>query len=213
VSTTLADRYPHKMRRAQPTLVGKVRLVQPFPPEYIWLLWKWSDPVWFRIADDFTPHDPVAYVEWQECIEAQDNTLSWGVYRGDELGGLIRAVVDPLRPWQADLHVLFKKDFWGRHNTVPAMLLVFAELLGPRGLKKLNTATFASNSAINSLIAEIGGVKEGVRRRATLKDGKLVDMVLYGMTPEDFEARLHDESALMTLLHANAEVPAAKGVN
>lgn len=191
-------------RRERPVLIGNVRVVTPFPATAYPQLWRWSQAVWDRLADDLTPNTAESFIPWQESIDRQQNVITWGVYRGPELGGLIRFIVDPLHPWMGDGHCLFKKDFYGQVTTVPALVSVIRELFNERGLKKINMATYKSNHAIRSLLVFLGARVEGEIRRVYMQHGELVDTVIHGMIPEDLADAIRDNPKLAVLCKEGA---------
>ncbi len=188
-----------KRRRERPVLIGKVKLVAPYPSEAYFRLYTWSKDVWSRISDDVTPTDPAEYVAWQEAVDRAENVLTWGVMRGPELGGFIRFILDPAHPWMGEGHSLFKRDFWGRETTVPALVGVCRELFNDRGIKKLNMTTFPSNHAMKGLLKSIGARQEGEIRRVYQQGGKLVSAVIHGLIPEEMEEALRDNPSLEAL--------------
>jgi len=60
---------------------------------------------------------------------------------------------------------------------------------GEVGLAKLNCEVLASNPAVVRLHQKFGFTLEGVRRQNVLKDGQRLDVVLLGITAEEWQAR------------------------
>jgi RimJ/RimL family protein N-acetyltransferase len=174
-------------------------MVEPFP-EYAWPeVWVWMEDFRRRIIDDFGPQTLEAWVEFGQGVAARART--WGVFRGEELGGLI--TFERQSPVMGISHAIFKQSFWGRATTVRAMREVYGKLFsegtGDRGqeeagdkiarptLQKIASVVFEDNHAMRDLARRGGAVEEGVFRGHTVREGKLVAMVAIGLTKGDFE--------------------------
>lgn len=122
------------------------------------------------------------FVDWWEA--GMDRRKTWGVYRDDELGGLI--VAETLNPATAAAHCIFAKHFWGEQTTVPALQMAFGELF-ESGVSRIMGTPFAHNSNMIALAKKIGFQREGTLRSHTMQGGKPVDAVVMGLLKEDFE--------------------------
>ena len=49
------------------------------------IAWSWLNAEWDSISDDFFPRDPESYF----IIRERQGAINFGVWRGDEVGGLI----------------------------------------------------------------------------------------------------------------------------
>lgn len=160
----------------------EISLVTPFPLRSIPRIWSWIEASRHTIADDFAPKTLEDFIDlW--ATRAKNGTRSWGVMRDGELGGVITS--SPISPVVADLHCIFKKEFWGHKTTVPAtrmaMEKVFAEV------PKITSLVFSDNHAIlGNFLGKLNGVKEGVLTAQTMRDGKPTDMVLVAIHREAF---------------------------
>lgn len=155
----------------------------PFP-DHAWpRVWTWIQSFRARVCDDFAPKTLDEFVE--QSIERAKRERTWGVYRDDELGGLI--TFHQINPVTGVSHVLFKRSFWGEATTIPAITAVYRELFAA-GVRKISSAVFADNHAILSLARKIGAREEGLLRQHTQRDGRMVDMVALGLLKEDFDA-------------------------
>lgn len=157
-----------------------VRVESPFPEHAVPRTWTWAQEFRSRVADDFGPQTLHAFMEaWQ----AKDQR-TWGVWRGDELGGMV--TVEPISPLVVSSHCLFKKSFWGHETTLPALQQVFREVFGA-GVHKVFSLVFSDNHQMIGLAKKLGFVREGVLRRQTLRNGKLIDQVALGLLATEFD--------------------------
>lgn len=135
------------------------------------------------VMDDFAPQNMEAFVE--QRMQAAGFELTYGVAKGDELGGLI--TVQPLSTHLASAHFLFKKSFWGSDTTLPAIRTVLGGVF-EMGFEKITSIAFAENFQLLALVRKLGGMKEGHLRRNTMRKGKASDQMVLGLLREDFEA-------------------------
>lgn len=163
-----------------------VRVESPFPAYALPRVWLWIEEFRDRIADDFAPQTRDEFVD-QWAIAAADKTRkSWGVWRNDDLGGLVIWQPDPRIPGLGKSNAVFKKSFWGRTTARPALAEIYMELFAS-GVRKIQTAPFRSNNAVISLAKSLGARSEGVFERHTLRRGKWVDVARLAIFKEDFD--------------------------
>ena len=159
-----------------------LRLERPFPEYALPRVWTWIEDFRHRVADDFSPKTLAEFMlHWRE---REPFRKTWGVWRGEDLGGLI--VFEAWQPGVGTSHALFKRSFWGRSTTLAALELVYAELF-ESGVRKVVSFPFRGNNAIIALGKSLGAVSEGVLKRQTLRDGKPVDVLVLSLFKEDFE--------------------------
>lgn len=168
-----------------------VSVQSPFPLHAVPRIWAWIQDFRWRVSDDFAPATEEEFVEaWMSRLEVQ---RSWAVYRDGELGGLVTAAQET--PVVAIAHCLFAKRFWGHETTIPALRLAFGEVYRDLGVSKISSLAFEDNVQLIHLVRKLGGEKEGVLRKHTRRQGKLVNMIALGMLREDFEAAMKQEAA------------------
>lgn len=196
--------------------MNKIGLVTPFPA-YAWpRVWGWLNAVRSRVADDWAPSTIEEFVDQQVAHEA-DGRISFGVMRGSELGGLIVCQRAHAQAISADVHFLFKKSFFGRSHTTPALTQAF-DLLFDGGLLTLRGEVFYDNSSIRAVMRDLGAQEYGIPpsperiRKAerhgkrpptvsaipniTLRDGEPIGVIGLVLTREDFEdARRRNDSS------------------
>lgn len=156
-----------------------VEVRSPFPEHSIPRIWGWMQRFRSRVADDFGPGSLEEFVDW--FLGADQRT--WGVYRDGELGGVV--VIQPQNPIAVVSHCIFKREFWGRKTTRPALEQVYREVFDS-GVLRIGARIFADNQAIKALALEMGAKQEGTTRDATMRGGKPVDMIGLGLLREDF---------------------------
>ncbi len=171
-------------------MTSQITVSSPFPSSEWFSVYHWitQGGMWDHIADDNVPRDVEGFCALQESLDTVGR-ISWGISRDGILGGFVLLEPDPLRPWIVHCHCLFRKEFWGRKTTIPALRQVAAEIFSA-GVERIEMRVFTSNRAIRALIPILGGVEEGVIRNQTKQNGNPIDMAVYGLNKADFEAAL-----------------------
>lgn len=154
----------------------------PFPHYALPRVWGWIGESRRQTQDDFSVDTLNAFVgEWEAADAAGRST--WAVWRDGELGGAVTS--RRINPACADAHCIFKRSFWGHETTAQALQLVFKEVFAD-GVLKITAWAYYDNHALLGLVRKLGFQKEGVLRKQTRRKGEMIDVVLIGLTKEDF---------------------------
>jgi RimJ/RimL family protein N-acetyltransferase len=165
-----------------------ISVVKPFPPNAVPRIWRWMSDVPCRVCDDFAP---CTLEEFLAQWEQRRGVDTWGVLRNGELGGYVS--FEKLTPVVGTVHVLFKRSFWGRGTTIPALELVYAQAFEQSGVSKILSLVFRDNHAIRALARHVGAREEGIFRNHTMRNGKPVDMVAIGLLKGEFLSWLNSQ--------------------
>ena len=154
-----------------------IELVSPFPPYAVPRVWSWVEPFRSRYFDDYQPATLDAFVrDWTHQDRLGRRT--WGVVANDELGGCVGAV--EATPVRVAVDFTFKEGFWNHGIAPQAVKMVMARIFeGPA--EKLTMVAFADNRALVGMLKQAGAQIEGTLRGNTLRDGKLIDVVVLGV--------------------------------
>jgi RimJ/RimL family protein N-acetyltransferase len=164
-------------------VVPAVKVAAPFPVHALPRLWQWAEDSRRQVADEFAPKTLDQFVEdWERATHG--GQWSWGVWRDGDLGGAIWS--RRLSPVMADSHCIFKRAFWGSGTTAEALRLAYADIFADDQVQKIAIVCFADNHALLGLVRKLGFEREGILRKSTLREGKLVDQAVIGLTKERF---------------------------
>lgn len=148
------------------------------------LLYHWCQAYWDMVSDDFQPHDQETFIELQRRQYSVPGSISLGVYRDGELGGLLLST--PMSPIIAQAHCFFRKgankrdSFWGASTTIPALEKGF-QFHWKSGYHKLMCLVFSENVRMKGLLTRLGGVYEGTLRNQTIRHGAYADIECWGI--------------------------------
>jgi RimJ/RimL family protein N-acetyltransferase len=144
-------------------------------------VWQWIEPFRARVTDDFSPQTVEEFVA--ASLARTRHAQTWGVWRGEELGGVI--CLEHLNPVHCQSQILCKREFWGE---TPSAIRQVYELAFARGVQKISSVVFPDNHAIRSLARQIGAKQEGVLVHHTRRGGAPTNMLMLGLVKEDFHA-------------------------
>ncbi|MBP2018494.1 RimJ/RimL family protein N-acetyltransferase [Symbiobacterium terraclitae] len=88
-----------------------------------------------------------------------------------------------------------EKDHWGRGYGTDALRLVLREAFGPMDLHRVELHVFEFNRRAIRSYEKAGFVHEGVRRQALRRGSRYYDIVVMGITREEFFARERERGA------------------
>ena len=161
-------------------------LEAPFPTLLLPSAFRWAAEIRHRFDDDDVPRDEQEWCLGMRARLRGPGVVSWAVYRDAELGGCIMVVPGPASI--AELHILFKRSFWGQKTAEEAVRMAIRQLFAA-GCPKLETTCFSDNGAVIALARRLGGQIEATLRRRGRRNGKPEDLKIIGLLPEEFEPK------------------------
>ncbi|MFZ5824124.1 MAG: GNAT family N-acetyltransferase [Bacillota bacterium] len=90
-----------------------------------------------------------------------------------------------------------EKAYWGKGYGSDALRLALREAFGPMDLHRIELHVFDFNHRAIRSYEKVGFVTEGVRRQALRRGTRYHDIVVMGITREDFAARERDRRILL----------------
>jgi RimJ/RimL family protein N-acetyltransferase len=137
--------------------------------------------IWINLRDAF-PHpytlkDARAFIRMArqdrpECLFAI-------VVEGDAVGGIGFALHRDVERVSAEIGYWLGEEFWGRGITTAALKAVTDYAIQTHGLTRLYAVPFEWNQASFRVLEKAGFSLEGRLRRSAIKDGKIIDQLLY----------------------------------
>ena len=160
--------------------------------------WKWSDVhalaryannrnVWINLRDRFPhPYTPADAQRWLALIEEQRPESSFALeLEGEAVGGIGFVIQADVARRSAEIGYWLGEPFWGRGIMTAAVRAMSAHAFATHDLCRLYGGVFAWNPASMRVLEKAGYVKEGVLRRSVVKDGQVIDQVIYALTRAD----------------------------
>ena len=142
--------------------------------------------VWINLRDGF-PHpygraDAESFIE--HCLRTPETAFA--ISLEDEAVGAIGFVLGgDVERLSAELGYWLGESFWGRGIMTAAVGAVTEYAIREHGLVRVFATPFAGNEASVCVLEKSGYVLEGVMRRSAIKDGKIINKLLYAFVADD----------------------------
>jgi ribosomal-protein-alanine N-acetyltransferase len=137
--------------------------------------------VWQNLRDRF-PH-PYSEADAREYIayaSAKPVQTSFGIVVGGEaIGNISLMLGDDVARRSAEVGYWIGREFWGRGIAVEALRATTHYAFTQLGLVRVFAVPFATTTRSARVLEKAGYVREGVMRRSAVKDGAILDQLLY----------------------------------
>lgn len=161
-----------------------IALVSPFPFLRWPLVWDWIQEFPERNLDDYSPQTGDDFI--MAMFGQLETVRSWGVEKDGQLVGVIN--YQPMTARNGIFKgICFTKRAWGRETTEKAVRMVLTQLFS-EGVEKVAAIFFADNHKILRFLVDLGAVEEGYLRNQTMRGGVPINMRLFAIFKEDFNA-------------------------
>ena len=104
---------------------------------------------------------------------------------GEAVGGIAVTLHDDVHTSTAEIGYWLAEPFWGRGIMTDAVRAMVAYGIGRFGLRRLEAAVFSSNPASARVLEKAGFTLEGRLRAAVVKDGVILDALVYALLATD----------------------------
>jgi [ribosomal protein S5]-alanine N-acetyltransferase len=150
--------------------------------------------VWENLRDRF-PH-PYALADAESYIAhtaARSVQTSFGIIVDDQAIGTIGLMLgDDIARQSAEVGYWIGREFWGRGIVVEALRAITRHAFETLSLDRVFAVPFATTTRSARVLEKAGYVKEGVMRHSAVKDGKLLDQLLYAAYRDRWSDREDD---------------------
>jgi ribosomal-protein-alanine N-acetyltransferase len=140
--------------------------------------------LWLTLRDVF-PHPytiPDAHEFLQRAISDQSTTKFCIEVNGRAVGGMGIHPGEDVHSHTATLGYWLGEDFWGRGIMTEAVAALTDFCFDNFPLRRISAEVFANNPASARVLEKAGFVFEGRLKKYVIKDGKLLDSLLYAQT-------------------------------
>lgn len=143
--------------------------------------------VWRRLRDRFPhPYTRADAEQWIALARQQDPQTHFAIeVRGEAAGGLGLEPGSDIERRSAEIGYWLGEAFWGRGITTAAVRTLTSYGFEALGLTRIFAVPFASSSASIRVLEKCGYMREGIMRRSAVKEGVVLDQVLYALTDQD----------------------------
>jgi len=147
--------------------------------------------VWRRLRDLFPhPYTNADAEQWIAFVQLQDPQTHFAIeVHGEAAGGIGLQLGSDIERRSAEIGYWLGEAFWGRGIATAAVRAVTRCGLETLDLTRIFAVPFASSSASIRVLEKCGYICEGTMRRSAIKEGAVINQVLYALTDEDFARR------------------------
>ncbi|WP_149846580.1 GNAT family N-acetyltransferase [Paenibacillus sp. 37] len=107
---------------------------------------------------------------------------------GENVGGVNLNSIDE-RNGTFSIGIQIDRDHRGKGYGTRAVRILLKYAFFERRLNKFNDSVLEGNEPSAAMMRKLGCVQEGVRRQVIYTDGKYQDMILFGLTKDEFMAK------------------------
>jgi len=130
-----------------------------------------------RFPHPYTTDDAVGFLR---IATTQQPTSDFAIATADEvIGGIGLQRQSDVHRLTAEIGYWLGEPFWGRGIATRAVRAVTAWAFATTSLERLYACVFATNPASARVLSNAGYQFEGRMRRAVIKDGRILDQLIY----------------------------------
>lgn len=143
--------------------------------------------VWLNLRDQFPhPYTRADAEAWVQLASEQVPVSALAIeVESQAAGGVGLTLRDDVEKVSAEIGYWLGQRFWNRGIATAAVRAVTKYGFEQFSLTRIYALPFASNVASHRVLEKAGYVREGVLRRSAIKNGIVVDQVLYAVTDQD----------------------------
>jgi RimJ/RimL family protein N-acetyltransferase len=139
--------------------------------------------VWRNLTHIFPhPYTDADADAWYSHLESMPEPTHWAIeVEGGAVGAIGCSIGKGIRAKSARFGYWLGEAYWGRGIMTAAVQRVAPYALERYRLVRLESPVFAWNPASMRVLEKCGFVNEGVRRASVVKDGEIIDEVVYAL--------------------------------
>jgi RimJ/RimL family protein N-acetyltransferase len=147
--------------------------------------------IWLNLRDRFPhPYTSADAEAWIRFASSKEPTTNFAIdVDGDAVGGVGLLLHDDVERVAAEIGYWLGESFWNRGIMSAVVAAVTQYGFDRFSLTRIYALPNARNTASQRVLEKAGYAREGVLRRSAIKDGTILDQVLFAITDEDFNRR------------------------
>lgn len=165
--------------------LGGGYLIRSFEPTDQGAMVKYANnrKVWLGLRDMFPhPYTGDDAIAWLKRVAADDLETHYAIATSAELiGGIGMTIKTDIHRRSAELGYWLGEPFWGKGVATRAVTQFTEYAFSSFDITRLYAEVFSNNTASIRVLEKVGYVYEGCQRKHVIKDGKLLDMLIYAV--------------------------------
>jgi RimJ/RimL family protein N-acetyltransferase len=142
--------------------------------------------IWLNLRDQFPhPYGIEDAAAWVELTSAENPPTHFAIVLQEAVGGIGFAPQSDIARISAEIGYWLSASHWNKGIMTAAVRAVTDYAFTRFSLRRVFAVPYATNMASHRVLEKVGYVREGVLRRSAVKDGTVLDQVVYAMTDRD----------------------------
>jgi RimJ/RimL family protein N-acetyltransferase len=143
--------------------------------------------VWLNLRDRFPhPYSLRDAEDYIAAVAARPVQTSFGIVIDGEAAGSVSLMLgQDIERRTAEIGYWLGRSFWGRGVATEAVRAATLYAFDQLGMHRVFAVPFGRNPASTRVLEKVGYVREGILRRSAIKDGELIDQILYAAYDDD----------------------------
>lgn len=143
--------------------------------------------IWLNLRDSFPhPYTMSDARAWIDIATAKLRGMAFAICVGGfAVGAIGLSSRDDVNRYSAEIGYWLGEDFWGQGITTEAVGAVTAYAFDTLGLRRVFAEVFEWNRPSMRVLEKTGYTAEGRLRRHAIKDGRVIDQIVYARTIDD----------------------------
>lgn len=140
--------------------------------------------IWINLRDRFPyPYTSDDGARWMAWVLAERPETNFAIAVGDDVVGGVGYEIQPdVHRFSAEIGFWLGEAYWGRGIMTEALRAVTEHALRTHDLVRLYATVFEWNPASMRVLEKAGYTREARLSRSAVKDGKVIDQLLYAVT-------------------------------
>jgi ribosomal-protein-alanine N-acetyltransferase len=145
-----------------------------------------SREIWLNLRDQF-PHPYTAEhaAAWVALASGEKPPTHFAIVIQEAVGGIGFSLQNDIARGSAEIGYWLGASHWNKGVMTAAVQAVTNYALTRFSLRRVFAVPYATNIASHRVLEKVGYVREGVLRRSAIKDGTVLDQVVYAITDRD----------------------------
>ena len=142
--------------------------------------------VWLNLRDRFPhPYTPAVAEQWIRHVTGITPETDFAIdVEGEAVGGIGLVLHDDVERCSAEIGYWLGEKYWGRGITTAALQSLTEYAFNEFNLTRVFAVPYARNAASIKVLEKAGYICEGVMRRSAIKDGVVLDQLMYAKTDQ-----------------------------
>jgi RimJ/RimL family protein N-acetyltransferase len=142
--------------------------------------------IWLNLRDHFPhPYTRADAEWWIQSVQGRKPETSFAIdVDGEAVGGISLMLHDDIERCSAEIGYWLAEAYWGRGIATAALRSLTEYAFTEFGLTRVYAVPYARNAASIRVLEKAGYVCEGVLRRSAIKDGEVLDQLMYARTDQ-----------------------------